>query len=312
MMMNSTAAIEVQGVQAGYGQGARAVTALNGVDLIVEPGTIFGLLGPNGAGKTTLLSCIEGLLQPWAGQIRVLGDPADTPRARARLGVQLQKTALLDDLSVAETVAFTATLYDVHLDRAQTDALLTAFGLKDLRNRPARQLSGGQQQRLALAAALASDPQIVLLDEPTSALDPNARREVWGMIRTLHEQGRTVLITTHAMEEAEALCSRVAIVDQGRIIACGTPNEIVTGLNLYPVLRALIELPLDLVCRLPGVRTARHLGQYLEVETEDAQVTLPALQRLALDQSRVVAEITLRQPTLEDAFIKLTGRTLSA
>jgi ABC-2 type transport system ATP-binding protein len=286
------------------------VEALRTVSLSVARGEIFGLLGPNGAGKSTLLACVEGLHQPEAGTVRVAGlAPA---QAKGRLGVQLQKAALLDDLTVAELIEVYAALYDVFLSGAQIDKLLGRFGLADQRRRYARHLSGGQQQRVALAMALAADPEIVLLDEPTSALDPHARRDVWDLIRGLHDEGRTVILTTHAMEEAEALCGRVAIIDQGQIIASGTPAAIVASLDVRPVLKTLTELPLDQVRGLPGVHAVRYTGQHLEVETGEPQATLPALQALAARLGRSLGEISLRQPNLEDAFLRLTGRTLSA
>lgn len=312
--------LEVDSVYAAYGRprslftlgagGAGRVEALRGVSLSVARGEIFGLLGPNGAGKSTLLACVEGLHQPEAGTVRVAGLPP--AQAKSRLGVQLQKAALLDDLTVAELIEVYAALYNAFPSRAQIDDLLARFGLVEQRNRLARHLSGGQQQRVALAVALAADPEIVLLDEPTGALDPQARRVVWDLIRGLHDEGRTVLLTTHAMEEAEALCGRVAIIDQGRIMACGTPASIVAGLEVRPMLKALTELPLDQVRGLPGVHSVRYTGQHLEVETSEPQATLPALQALAARLGRTLGEISLRQPNLEDAFLRLTGRALTA
>jgi ABC-2 type transport system ATP-binding protein len=228
------------------------------------------------------------------------------------LGIQLQKTALLDDLTVAELVQVYSALYEVFLTREQITRLLAGFELADLQGRLARRLSGGQQQRLALALAVANNPEVVLLDEPTAALDPHARRSVWDIIRRLHDEGRTVLITTHAMEEAEALCGRVAIIDQGRIIACGSPAELVAGLGASPVLKSTVDLPLDQVRGLPGVESARYTGQHLEVETGQPQTTLAALQALAARLGRSLSDVILRQPNLEDVFLRLTGRPLGA
>ncbi len=306
--------LEIKNVSAGYGQGARWTQALNDVSVTVERGEIFGLLGPNGAGKTTLLACLEGLHQPKAGSVRVGGVDvqADPAAAKRKLGIQLQKTALLDDLTVTELVEVYSALYEVYLTPAQITALLASFDLADLQKRLARRLSGGQQQRLALALALANDPEVVLLDEPTAALDPHARRAVWDIVRRLHDEGRTVLLTTHAMEEAEALCGRVAIIDQGRIIACGSPTQLVAGLGAAPVLKTSADLPLDQVRSLPGVCQARYTGQHLEVETTTPEATLAALQTLAIGLGRSVSEVNLRQPNLEDVFLRLTGRQLSA
>jgi ABC-2 type transport system ATP-binding protein len=230
--------IDVQDLTAAYG----SVTALKGVSLTVHKGEIFGLLGPNGAGKSTLLACVEGLHKPENGHTRIGGmdvqsDPAGTKR---QLGIQLQKTALLDDLTVAELVEVYAALYEVYLARGQIDSLLARFDLLEKRNTLARRLSGGQQQRLALTVAIANDPQIVLLDEPTSALDPHARRAVWDIVRHLHDEGRTIVLTTHAMEEAEALCGRIAIIDRGQIVACDTPAALIATLNLNSMLKATV------------------------------------------------------------------------
>jgi ABC-2 type transport system ATP-binding protein len=305
-----TAVIEIQNVQAAYGRGEKLVQALKGVSLSLNRGEIFGLLGPNGAGKTTLLACLEGLHTPEAGALRVAG--LEPKAAKGKLGIQLQKTALLDDLTALELVETYAALYNVPLTHTQINALLARFDLTEQRNKFARHMSGGQQQRLALAIALANDPEIVLLDEPTSALDPHARRAVWDVVRGMHAEGRTIVITTHSMEEAEALCGRVAVMDGGRIIASGTPAAIVAGLNINPMLKATAELPLEQVRALPGVLTTRYTGQYLEIETTQPQATMPALQTLAAQMGRSLSEVALRQPNLEDAFLKLTGRALDS
>jgi ABC-2 type transport system ATP-binding protein len=311
--MNETI-ISIDELSAGYGRGRQRVQALENVTLSIERGEIFGLLGPNGAGKTTLLSCIEGIHQPAAGRVSIDGvDVERQPHAAQQfLGIQLQHTALLDDLTVAELIQVYAALYQVYLTPAQIRLLLARFDLQDKARSLARRLSGGQRQRLALALALANDPQIILLDEPTSALDPRARRAVWDLIRTFHQEGRTIVITTHAMEEAEALCGRVAIIDDGRIVACDTPVQLIAALEAYPVLKTGFDAPLPQVEALPGVRMARYTGEYLELETAEPQATLAALQSLAVELRRPIGEITLRQPNLEDVFLKLTGRSLAA
>lgn len=311
--MNGTI-IHIKGLSAGYGRGRRRVQALQDVNLAIARGEILGLLGPNGAGKTTLLSCLEGIHQPSQGAIWIDGIAvAEQPRAaQSLLGIQLQHTALLDDLTVAELIQVYAALYQVYLTPAQITALLTRFDLQEKAKSLARRLSGGQKQRLALALSVANDPQIILLDEPTSALDPRARRAVWTFIRALHQEGRTIIITTHAMEEAEALCGRVAIIDGGRIVACDSPLRLIAGLDTHPVLKTGFDAPLSQVETLPGVRMARYTGEYLELETAEPQVTLAALQALAGNMSRPIGDVTLRQPNLEDVFLKLTGRTLAA
>jgi ABC-2 type transport system ATP-binding protein len=311
--MNETA-IQVHTLSATYGRGAKRVHALHHVNLEIRRGEIFGLLGPNGAGKTTLLSCVEGLHKPVQGSVRVAGvDVARRPSVTKRqLGIQLQHSALLDDLTVAELVEVYAGLYRVFLDTGQIDEILQRFDLGEKRNVLARRLSGGQKQRLALALSMANDPQIVLLDEPTSGLDPHARRSIWGIIRQLHNEGRTIVITTHAMEEAEALCGRVAIIDSGKIIACDTPARLIAGLEANPVLKTSLDVPLEQVQSLPGVHTARYSGQYLELETSQPHLTLSALQGVAVQLGRSIGDVMLRQPNLEDVFLKLTGRQLSA
>lgn len=308
----SELAIDVRDVRMHYGRGQRRIEALKGVSLDVRRGEIFGLLGPNGAGKTTLLSCIEGLYRPDAGAIFVAGIDVlrDPQRARRKLGIQLQSTALIDGLTAIELIEVYAALYDVYLSRNRILDLLEQFGLVDQASRRAKQMSGGQRQRLALAIALSTDPEIVLLDEPTGALDPAARREVWRMIRTLKEQGRTIVITTHGMDEAEALCGRVAIIDEGRIVACDSPHLLIAVADVQPVLKATVELPLEALPQLPGPTQMRYVGEHLEIETTSPEATLQALYAAAQQHGRIVRDIAVRQPNLEDVYLKLTGRRL--
>jgi ABC-2 type transport system ATP-binding protein len=311
--MNETV-IRIEGLSATYGRGKKLVHALRDVNLEIASGEIFGLLGPNGAGKTTLLSCVEGLHRPAQGLVWVSGvNVASHPQVtKQKLGVQLQHTALLDDLTVTELIRIYAALYEVHLSPQQIAQLLRQFGLTENRNRLARRLSGGQRQRLALALSIANDPQILLLDEPTLTLDPHARRSIWEIIRQLHREGRTIVITTHAMEEAEALCGRVAIIDSGQVIACDTPARLISGLDANPVLKTSTDLPLDQVQALPGVHASRYTGQYLEIETAQPQTTLSALHELAIRFGRTIGDVMIRQPNLEDVFLILTGKQLNA
>lgn len=308
----SELAIDVRNVRMHYGTGQRRIEALKGVSLDVRRGEIFGLLGPNGAGKTTLLSCIEGLYRPDTGAIFVAGIDVlrDPQRARRKLGIQLQSTALIDGLTALELIEVYAALYEVYLSRSQILDLLERFSLSDQAHRRAKQMSGGQRQRLALAIALSTDPEIVLLDEPTGALDPAARREVWRMIRTLKEQGRTIVITTHSMDEAEALCGRVAIIDEGRIVACDSPHRLIAAASVQPVLKATVELPLEALPSLPGATQMRYVGEHLEIETVSPEATLQALYAAAQQHGRLVRDIAVRQPNLEDVYLKLTGRRL--
>jgi ABC-2 type transport system ATP-binding protein len=217
--------IEIRDLEVRYGP----LHAVRGLSLAVARGEVFGMLGPNGAGKSSTLACVEGLTRPSAGSVTVAGhDVAREPAAvKALLGVQLQRAALFAELTLVELVTLYAALYDRYPSRAEALALLGRFGLAQKADTRPRRLSGGQQQRLALALALVNDPQVILLDEPTSALDPQARRAVWGAIRRMREEGRTVLLTTHHMDEAEELCDRVAVVDEGRLVALGAPAELV-------------------------------------------------------------------------------------
>ena len=207
----------------------RDVRAVAGLSLSIEAGEVFGLLGPNGAGKTSTLACIEGLRRPQAGRVRVAG--YDLPRGAEQikrvLGVQLQTAAMFPELTLAELVELYAALYDRFPTRAQVAQMLERFGLAQKARARAEQLSGGQRQRLALALALVNDPQIVLLDEPTTGLDPQSRRGVWALVRRMRAEGRTVVLTTHAMEEAQELCDRVGIIHAGKLVALGTPRELI-------------------------------------------------------------------------------------
>jgi len=224
--MQSEPIIEVHNLVIAY-NGLRAV---DGLSLTVLRGEIFGLLGPNGAGKTSTLATIEGLRHPDAGSVRIAGyDISHGALATVKqlLGVQLQTSAMFSELRLTELLELYAALYNIFPTRAQLIKLLERFGLAQKASARAEQLSGGQQQRLALALAVINDPQIVLLDEPTTGLDPQARRGVWALIRRMQAEGRTVLLTTHSMEEAQELCDRIGIVDSGKLIALGTPQELI-------------------------------------------------------------------------------------
>lgn len=220
-----TPQIEIRNLEVRYGP----LYAVCGLSFTVDRGEVFGILGPNGAGKSSTLACLTGLIRPIAGQVTVAGYDvaADPARVKALLGVQLQRSALFAELTALELVGLYAALYDRYPSRAEAQALLARFGLSEKADVRPRKLSGGQQQRLALALALVNDPQVVLLDEPTSALDPQARRAVWREVRRLRAEGRTVLLTTHHMDEAEELCDRVAIIDGGRLLALGTPDDLI-------------------------------------------------------------------------------------
>jgi ABC-2 type transport system ATP-binding protein len=300
--------IDITGLQVSYGD----VRAVRNVTLQVGQGEIFGLLGPNGAGKTTTLAAIEGLVQPQAGRVRVLGRDVRTQaqEIKRHLGISLQTTAFFDSLKVWELVRFYAGLYNVMLSKAQVLDLLAGFELAEKAGVQAEQLSGGQQQRLALVLAIANNPEIVILDEPTTGLDPQARRNVWDSIRQIRARGCTVLLTTHYMEEAEELCHRVAIIDRGEIIALDTPGGLINSLHADSLITATVRLPEDQVRALPGVSAAHYEGDKLAVQTSNAQETVFGLQQLAVAQRQLLTDLSIRQPDLEDVFITLTGRKI--
>jgi ABC-2 type transport system ATP-binding protein len=299
-----TAAIVAEGLRKRYGD----LVAVDDVSFTVEKGEIFGLLGPNGAGKTTTVEIVEGLREPDAGRALVLGIPS-WPRnldLLPRMGVQLQTSAFFERLTAREQLRLFVALYGAPPSRV--DAALALVGLEDRADQQVEKLSGGQAQRLALACALAHDPEIVFLDEPTGGLDPQARRNLWDVIQGIQAEGRTVVMTTHYLEEAEELCDRVAILDHGRILALDTSLALVRSLDA-PV---LVSLPGGKVDHgqaetLPGVAKARADGDVLVLETSDPNATLGALARLqALDAAEV------RGATLEDVFFALTGREYRA
>ncbi|MEO9323127.1 ABC transporter ATP-binding protein [Nocardioides sp. C4-1] len=298
------AAIEVQGLAKTYGD----LRAVDGVDLEVAEGEFFGLLGPNGAGKTTTLEMIEGLRRPDAGTVRVLGEEV-WPRNEAllpRVGVQLQASAFFERLTAREQLRTFAALYGV--DRAEADRWLEEVGLEDKAGTRVEDLSGGQAQRLSIACALVHDPELVFLDEPTAALDPQARRNLWDLLSGLNDSGRTVVLTTHYMDEAEVLCDRVAIIDAGRILECDSPAALVRTLDA-PARVSVAPGQLD-------VGTARGLAGVDDVvESHDGLVLTtrtpgPVLARLAeLDH---LDGVRVQTGTLEDVFLSLTGREYRA
>ena len=270
---------------------------------------LFVLLGPNGAGKTTLLNAIAGLREPEAGQFEALG-VTDVVRLRQRMGVSLQATAFFDDLTLWELVQFYAGMYRVKLDKRAAVAMLAGFGLDDKAGRQARQLSGGEQKRLSLTIALVNDPELVLLDEPTAGLDPHARRDLWALIRRMKADGRTVILTTHLMDEAQELADRVAIMDKGRIVAVGTPDELIARLPQTTTMRLRAGLPVVDVEGLVGVRSVAVADERLTITTDSLPATLAALHTLADQHGHSLRDLQVKQADLEDVFFALTGHTL--
>jgi len=298
-------AIAVDGLEKRYGD----VHAVRGVSFGVARGETFGILGPNGAGKTTTLEMIEGLTRPDAGSIAILGQdvwPSPT-RVQGHIGVQLQKNALFEHLTASELLDLFARFYGVPLE-GRAPRLLALVGLDEKADAQARQLSGGQQQRLAIALALVHDPEIVFLDEPTTGLDPQARRNLWDVIRAVAAQNRTVVLTTHYLDEAETLCDRVAIMDGGRIIALDTPQALIAGLQGRS--RVIFEgdgLSDDALAALEGVQRVASADGAYELTSVEPQHTLVGLVALADRQGVALRGLAVRQPTLEDVFLDATG-----
>jgi len=284
------------------------VQAVRGVSLAVERGEVFGIVGPNGAGKTTTLEMIEGLREPDGGEIRVLGEPVwpHPDRIQRRIGVQLQNSAFFDFLSTQELLELFARFYGP-VSPARVTGVLETVGLEGKAKARVNELSGGQQQRVAIALALVHEPEVVFLDEPTTGLDPQARRNLWDVVRAIHEEGRTVILTTHYMEEAEQLCDRVAIMDEGRIVALDTPRELVHGLGSGG--RIAFEGGLDgqELGALAGVREAHREDGGWELATDSVRATLPALLALAEEKGGEIGWLTVKRRSLEDVFLELTG-----
>ncbi len=309
MAANRQAALRVRDLHKRY----KDVVAVDGVDLEVQTGECFGLVGPNGAGKTTTVEICEGLTEPDSGEVEVLGMrwDRDAGELRQRLGIQLQETQLTDKLTVLETLRLFRSFYRRGI--APEDAI-ARVALQEKRDARLLTLSGGQKQRLALACALVGDPELLFLDEPTTGLDPQARRQLWDLIGEFRQSGRTTLLTTHYMEEAERLCDRVAIVDRGKVIAMDTPARLVASIGAGHV----VEFPVDgtAACDLAamraveGVRDARAEDGTVRVQVADLQRVLPGLLEEVRRQGILLPELRTHSATLEDVFVFLTGRHL--
>ena len=285
------------------------LAAVDGLDLEIRRGECFGLLGPNGAGKTTTVEILEGLNEPTAGSVEVLGLRWDrNERAlRQRLGISLQETHLPDKLTVEENLRLFRSFY---AQGRPIDEVLDLVALQDKRSTWTEKLSGGQKQRLAVACALVSDPEVLFLDEPTTGLDPQSRRQLWDVVLGFKSRGRTVLLTTHYMDEAERLCDRVAVVDKGKVIALGTPQELIAGLGGQQVVELATQQPLraELLTGLPAVRGARRSADGVAVTVDQLHIALPAI--LDRVEPLGLTRLSTHQASLEDVFVHLTGRHL--
>jgi ABC-2 type transport system ATP-binding protein len=290
------------------------VEAVRGLNLAIKTGECFGLLGPNGAGKTTTIEILEGLLAPTAGEVTILGHTwHDNPRElREWLGISLQETRLSEKLTVRETVELFASFY--RQPRCSGD-VLAQMQLSEKADTWVGKLSGGQRQRLAVATALVGNPKILFLDEPTTGLDPQSRRQLWDIIRVFRQNGGTVLLTTHYMDEAERLCNRLAIVDYGQIIAEGTPGDLIDRLGGHHVVEFAVnggshDSALAVWRGLPGVESVRNEDGLVCLNVREPHLTIPALLDAVDARHEQLLHLNTRRASLEDVFVTLTGRHL--
>ena len=299
--------LQVENLVKRYGD----VEAVRGVSFSVAEGEVFGLLGPNGAGKTSTVEVMEGLRLPDSGRISVCGiDPQRNPtELKHEIGATLQSTSLPDKLKVGEALRLFARFYK---RTRNPDDLLRRFGLEEKRNAFYNQLSGGQKQRLALAMALVNDPRVLFLDEPTAGLDPQVRREIYDIIEELKREKKTIVLTTHYIEEAEKLCDRVAIVDHGKVIATGTPRELKGRSANTTRIEVRLAKPASngVLKNLDGVVDARQLGEVYVLHCQKTAPAIVALVRHLEAENNELVSLEIATPSLEDVFIELTGRRL--
>jgi ABC-2 type transport system ATP-binding protein len=304
MVLGVSATIAVRDLRKSYG----SLAAVDGVSFEVEQGEFFGILGPNGAGKTTTLEMLEGLRQPDSGTLTVLGLPAwpRNPALLPRMGVQLQSSSFFERLTAREQIGTFASLYGVSARRA--DEMLGVVGMDEQADVRTEKLSGGQSQRLSIACALVHDPELVFMDEPTGALDPQARRNLWDLLRQINADGRTVVLTTHHMDEAEVLCDRVAIMDHGKVLELGSPAALVRDIDHS----VRISVESGLLSARAAAAVAAAAGGAAEVTDDGVTLTFatrqPAGVLAVLADRNALAGLRVQGATLEDVFLKLTGR----
>ncbi len=308
-------AIEIAGLRKTYRRGKKVTVAVDGLDLVVRRGEVFGLLGPNGAGKTTTVEVCEGLTVPDSGTVRVLGREWRTGRddeIRDRIGVCLQETKFHEKATVREIVQLFAACYA----RGRTvEEVLQVVSLQEKAAARESTLSGGQRQRLAVATALVGEPELLFLDEPTTGLDPQSRRQLWDVVRSFKAGGGTVVLTTHYMDEAQQLCDRIAIVDHGKVIALGTPAELITSLGA----EHFVEIEVDAfdgrltaadLARLPDVQKCEIVESRAVLTVRSVHTVVPVLLATLAERSVELRGLATRHATLEDVFVHLTGRQL--
>jgi len=299
--------IEVRNLTKKYGP----LTAVDNISFSVESGETFGMLGPNGAGKTTTLEMIEGLKRPTSGTIIVEGlDVRKQPNAvKSIIGVQLQTGAFFDSLNVVELIRTFAALYDRKVDPHQ---MLAEVQLTEKAKSTVKELSGGQRQRLSIAVGLVNDPKVLFLDEPTTGLDPQARRHLWELIKQIKAKGKTVILTTHYMDEAEVLCDRIAVMDHAKIIALDTTANLLasSGVGTRIEFDAHTSLDDQTFQDLPGVGHLERTNSTYRALSSDSQATLDALFALGRGGNLKIEQLLVRRATLEDVFLKLTGHEL--
>lgn len=318
--LDTPLAIECRDLRKRYDAGSKdPVDALNGLDLEIGVGECFGLLGPNGAGKTTTVEILEGLLKPTSGHVEVLSrrwNGSDDQDIRQRIGISLQETRFSDKLTVRETITLFRSFY--RAGREPSD-VIDMVDLQEKANGRIATLSGGQKQRVAVACALVGDPELLFLDEPTTGLDPQSRREIWDIVHEQRSRARTTLITTHYMDEAQRLCDRVAVVDHGKVIALGSPDELIHRIGGEHIIEFALEGPggdtrdvaADAFAELPAVSAARREQDGYSLTISQPHIALPALVTHLQANGLELARLTTRHVSLEDVFVTLTGRHLA-